>query len=318
MKFKISIILLLNSIILHAQDVHIHGVVIDNQTRLPIAGVTISASKYGRHFKTDDAGKFELSIKSVTHNDTLKFSCIGYQPQNIVIGEIQRDSIIKMSPLINELKEVKVGTKPAVLINVGSKRRKGYEGRLTKPGDNYAMYMEGSKNVKGTIHSIGFFLTKGHGMFKGGDVMAPFRIRLLSVNTNGMPGEDLIADSIIVSAKNEWAWFDADIFSYHIKNPDNGFFVCFSLLNYKNYRPISQSDTIMHASSAEDSSYGRPLLPKVNGQVEFGTPRVCFTSDEFKQTRSYLYGYTLEDNSLHWIELDSNKSYAFRATIEPE
>jgi len=176
--------------------------------------------------------------------------------------------------------------------------------------------MEGSKNVKGIIKTVGFFLTNGHGMFKGGDVTTPFRIRLFDVDSNGMPGKEITKDSIIVSAKKEWAWFDADISAWHIPTPDSGFFVSFSLLDHNHYKCIYKN-TFTKQFSGEYDTYGQWLSPEESADAIFNNPRICLTSNEFKKSRSYFYGYSAENNRLHWIILYNNQSYMIRAAIAP-
>ena len=81
---------------------------------------------------------------------------------------------------------------------------------------------------------------------------------------------------------------------------------------------MNKANTNVVAISAEDSKYGQVLTPEESGDVEFNTPRICLTSDEFKPARSYFYGYDAEDNRLHWIKLYNNQSYLIRATMAPD
>ncbi len=318
MKLTCLALIFLFTTFAYAQRVQLNGTVMDAQAGQPIASVTISIKTINAYFRTDNKGRFEIASDKITVNDTLAFSCVGYQPKKIKVDSLLRNGVVKLSPAVNILNEVKVDTKPVTLIKVGSRRKSGYEHGMAPPAYKFAMFMEGSKDVKGNIQRVGFFLTKGHGMFKGGDVTAPFRIRLFSVDTNSMPGQELTKDSIIVYAKKEWAWFDVDISAYHIKNPDSGFFVCFSLLDYQHYRPINQADTVAAAYSGESGSFGKRLTPEESGQVKFSTPRICYTSDKFNPSRSYLYGYDAEDNRLHWLKEYDNQSYMIRAAIAPE
>jgi len=309
---------LLTTTTTYARQLMLKGTVVDAQTRQPIAAATISISAIGAYYRTYNKGKFEIISDTITPNDTVAFSCIGYQAKKITVDNLLHSSTVELQPGLNILNEVKISTKLVPLIKVGSKRRTGYELWATHPEDRMAMYMEGSKDITGTIKAVGFFLTKGHGMFKGGDVTTPFSIRLFMVDTNGMPGEELTKDSIIVSAKKEWSWFDVDISSYHIQNPDSGFFVSFNLLDYTHYKPLNKASPNIVVSSLEDSKYRQVLTPEEGGDVKFNTPRICLTSDEFKPARSYFYGYDLEDNRLHWVEMYGNQSFMIRAAIAPE
>jgi hypothetical protein len=121
-----------------------------------------------------------------------------------------------------------------------------------------------------------------------------------------------------VSAKREWSWFDVDISSYHIQNPDSGFFVSFSLLDYTHYRRITKIDTGISNFSLEHVTFGQKLSAEEGGHAIFSNPRLCLTSDEFKLSRSYFYTFSAEYNELHWEKFYNNQSFMIRAAIAPE
>jgi hypothetical protein len=318
MKILSLFLFVLITTFVNAQQIQLLGTVVDSHTNHPIAAATISIVEKNMFYQTDNAGKFEISSNKIRSADSVSFSCIGYQTKKIKVNDLPLGSIVKLVPSVNMLHEVKVNTNLPALIKVGSKKKSGYELWQPHPGMDMPMFMEGSKGIKGIIKTVGFFLTNGHGMFKGGDATAPFRIRLFEVDSNGMPGREITKDSIIVSAKRDWAWFDADISAWHIPSPDSGFFVSFSLLDHSHYKRITKTDTSITDFRAEHDTYGQKLSPEESGNAIFNNPRICLTSNEFKQSRSYFYTYSVENNRWHWEKLYNNQSYMIRATIAPE
>jgi len=82
-----------------------------------------------------------------------------------------------------------------------------------------AVFMENNDKVKGIIKQVSFYISKNPA-FK-----APFRIRIYKVNKDGSPGEDLIFENIIHSAKRKNKWLEIDVSHYRIPIPLGGYFV---------------------------------------------------------------------------------------------
>jgi hypothetical protein len=320
MKILSLFIFLLNITIVSAQQIHLKGSVVDAQTNLPIAAATISVIEKGLFYPANNAGKFDVSSNEMTNTDSVGFSCIGYQTKKIKISDLRLNMSIRLEPMINILQEVKIGVNAPVTITVGSKQKSSKQMTFPHTGADMAAFMEGSKNIKGSIQTIGFFLSNGRGYLKGGDVTAPFRIRLFAVDTGGKPGLELMKDIIIVSAKKDNAWFEADISAYHIVNPDSGFYASFTLLSYEFYKLKKGADTA-DASGQRwvtiDTAGIHHDLGARNG-ADIIAPRLGVCSPEFKQTRSYFTCTTSQDMSWHWEKDIYNPGYMIRATISPE
>lgn len=101
--------------------------------------------------------------------------------------------LIKLSPMINKLNEVKISAREPVLIKMGSQEKQSKYVWWQRPGLHLATFMEGSKNVKGIVRTVGFYLTNSRNEQKG-DITAPFRIRLFKVDADGMPGQELLKE----------------------------------------------------------------------------------------------------------------------------
>lgn len=299
MKIKWLLVLFLNITIAYSQQ--IKGNIIDAITNQPIAGATINIISQNLFYPADDTGKFNIRVNnSLANTDTINFSCVGYQSQKIRVAEILVNSIIKLNPLVTALTEVKIGINAPAIVKLGSRLKSGSNWFSFLPNMEVAMFMTGSANAKGVISSVGFYLGAGN-LFSGnrGDVTAPFRIRLYEADSTSKPGEELIKDIIIVSAKKNNAWCDVDVSAYQITNPRNGFFVAFCLLD-KNYYEVKRS-------------YKQDPV-KTEGNSKFIlTPRLAFNQNEFKEGLSYR---GINDHT-GWRWNKGPYNYLIRAAIAP-
>jgi hypothetical protein len=305
MKIKYLLILLFNSLYVSAQQVHIMGEIVDVQTNLPVAAATISIVEKNLFYPANNNGEFDIASKQLMDTDSLRFSCIGYKTMKIRIGDMLLKGVVKLFPMINILGEVKINLPP--LINVGCKDDEGKKFTAEWAGLDQATFMEGSANVKGIINTIGFYLSSGKKSLSGGDVTAPFRIRLFYVDTNGMPGNEITKEVIIVSAKKNNAWFDVDLSAYHIQNPDSGFFASFTLLNYEYYQ--------LRKGAKGTDEFGRRYEFGVSNSGDLRTPRLSVISGS-KQPKSYFsVARSLDNWEWHWVKDYFDLCYMIRATI---
>jgi len=303
-----------------AQQIHLQGTVTDAQTGQPVSGATISIAGKRLFFPADSTGKFNINNKDLAKSDSVAFSCIGYKTIKMLISEVANDTVIKLAPLVNMLNEVKVGNVEPVYVYVGSKVKSSKLSVWQHVGEDKATFMEGSKNVKGIIHSVGFYLSNGHKGLKGGDVTAPFRIRLFKVDSTGKPGKEITSDIIITSAKKDDAWFDFDISAYQVHNPDSGFFAAFSLLSIEYYK-------LKPGARTTDEKGNKYETIDVDGvHHDLGTenaadviaPRLGVHDFALAQPRSFHSVETLQNMRWHWEPEYNNWEYLIRATIDPE
>jgi hypothetical protein len=281
MKFKYLLILFLNISVAYGQQGYLQGHVVDAQSGLPIADANISVPAKNLFYPTNNEGEFNIIDNSISKTDSINISCIGYQTLKVKYSDLTPGGNIKLTVLVKVLREVKIG-----LVQCGSKMKLQDLWAAYHPLNEHAMFMNGSKNVKGTILSVGFYL----GSAEGGDAIAPFRVKIYGVNPDGTPGKELTKDIIVVSAKKNNAWFDVDISVYDIQNPDGGFFVAFCLIDSKNYK----------------SSKGTDMF----------TPRLGMTDHEFADARSYRG--EKKHGKWEWYKESFTFNYMIRASIVPE
>ena len=92
-KLILGIVFLLVFNVIRGQN-EISGIVLNETSKLPVEYVNIGIA--GKNFGTvtDKNGIFNLLIESQYKNDSLLFSCIGYEPYSIKISDLQKDNNI--------------------------------------------------------------------------------------------------------------------------------------------------------------------------------------------------------------------------------
>jgi len=294
-----------------AQQLHLQGYIKDSQTNQQIRAATISIQSKDLFYPANNAGRFDIQTDSLTTTDSISFSSVGYHPKKIKSGELLPGITIKLEPNIAQLQEVTISSKPITITSVGSKYKQGKYSIPLSPGFDQAAFMDGSKNIKGIIRSVGFYLGNGVGIIKGGDITTPFRIRIFAVDNHGAPGKELTKDVIVVHGEKNNSWFDTDVSAYHIPNPDSGFYASFTLLTDEYYQ-INKS--IHTADSVKNPNVVADIKPS-----ELITPRLGMMKGGKIPQRSYftVYGITPKPG-IHWQKDYFNFSYLIRATIASE
>ena len=111
MKFFIILFLLSSNVLLYGQT--ISGTVLKMNSDKPIEYVNIGI--IGRNIGTvsDQYGKYTLDIKSEYHDDTLRFSCIGYHSYSVRVSDFisQNNGNVSLEEMLYELAEVVVRPK---------------------------------------------------------------------------------------------------------------------------------------------------------------------------------------------------------------
>lgn len=261
------------------------GHIVDAQTGAAIGEVNLSIPEKGIFYPSNKDGGFLVIDKAISKADSVNFSCIGYQTRKIKVGDIGQDAIIKLAPMVKVLKEVKIG-----LVELGSRRSQEEMWTAYSPLQEEAMYMPNSKNLKGTIQSVGFFLSNG----LDGDVTTPFRIKIYEAGSDTMPTRELTKDIIVAVAHKSNAWFDVDISAYGIEVPKNGFFVTFCLFDAEHY--------------------GTSTKPGIGTNVI--TPRLGVTQYEFSHHLSYYW--QKRHKKWYWERELFTNNYMIRAAVVPE
>ncbi|MCK4989792.1 MAG: TonB-dependent receptor plug domain-containing protein, partial [Bacteroidales bacterium] len=160
-----------------AQELSVTGRVTSPEDELGLPGVTIMIKGTSEGTVTDLNGNFTLS--GVTETDILIFRFVGFEPQEVVIGE-QREIYIVMQPTAEMLDEV-------VVTALGVKRQKREIGYSTEKIDADIIVRSNAPNVISAItgRSAGVLVMQGDGV-EGGSTRITIRGNN-SLNSNNQP-----------------------------------------------------------------------------------------------------------------------------------
>jgi len=121
MKYSLTLLILLLSIISFAQ-VNIAGIVIDSQTKEPLAYCNVSVHGTNKGTITNADGVF--SIRLVVANDALVFSYLGYENKTLTVSDMQKNKYVLMQKNSYELQEVEIHADNDYLYDILIKSRK--------------------------------------------------------------------------------------------------------------------------------------------------------------------------------------------------
>lgn len=92
------------------EDKILNGIVLDNETNLPLAYVSVGVFNKPEGTVTDTAGHFSFSINRENFSDTLQISIVGYNTSRVAVKDFisNRDKPIKLTQRIEQLAAVTV------------------------------------------------------------------------------------------------------------------------------------------------------------------------------------------------------------------
>lgn len=108
---SVVFIFLISCNIISAQN--ISGIVIDEKSNLPVAYVNIGVAEKNIGTVSDVIGRFNLRVDSISDDETILFTCIGYLPVSKKIADLKdaADKNILMQKKYYELGEVVISPK---------------------------------------------------------------------------------------------------------------------------------------------------------------------------------------------------------------
>lgn len=213
----------------------IRGKVIDLQNNLPIAYVNIGIANSAVGTISNQDGTFLIRIPEDQLKDTVTFSALGYVTKNIPIQLMQEIEIINI--FLNQKEEI---LKEVIVYSKKDKRKEFDLGnRFYKGGLNMSSAEDATagtsvalliQNKYPSFHkdlSYPVFLQDAKvriadnttGDFK-------IRVRLYDVDSTGMPGNDLLNESIVIESKMTKGWLKFNLSKYDLQ-VNGPFFIAF-------------------------------------------------------------------------------------------
>ena len=211
--------ILLSIFLTFSLSAQIKGVVKDSISGQPIPYVNIWVENETIGTTSEENGSFSLDIKE---EKVLVFSALGYE---IKKGSSKKE-IIFLSPKVFELNEVVIERpKFQKEIEIGEKLQKKAIRISSTIGNLKALYFPFYES-----YDESRFIKKIKVFTQSQIANAKFKLRVLSVNSKGFPGADLIEEEIIVTVKKGRNENVINCEKYNLVFPNNGVFIVFETL----------------------------------------------------------------------------------------
>lgn len=251
------------------------GVVKDSITGEPISYVNIWVENENIGTTSETNGSFSLDIQE---EKVLVFSTLGYESKKLS----SKNEIILLKPKVFELNEVEVKfSKQNKEIEIGDTKKVFY---LPEPQSipwifARRFYLDENnlevKYVKEIIYFTNSEVQNGI-----------FRARVYNVKNDGMPGEDLILDELIVEAKKGKHQTKVDISKYNIQIPKEGIIVSFECLIVEQNKFLQKASTIKSKEKFTIVNYSPHIMYFHNDYFEnynFRSGKWLYFSKEYNE-----------------------------------
>lgn len=193
------------------------------------ATVMLGKKKY---LVTNIDGTIIVAINDIDFDYGIKISSVGYTSKSLSRLLLnQFPDTIRLGRSLTILKEVKVNFLKPIEIAPGSFSRPASTHMQPDIEIEAAQYIPNQKKITGFISSVSFELNND-----AHSIEEPFNVEILAkVNGSIYPDTALLKDSVIVYNSKKEKRLTVDISKYHIRVPENGFFVVFQTLPQNYY-----------------------------------------------------------------------------------
>ncbi len=235
----------------------IKGVVVDANNQ-PISYVNITVENENTGTTSEENGEFSVSVSE--QNKELIFSAMGYETLKLAAADTKK---VVMSAAIYKLNEVIV-TKPKRTkeVEVGNSKNRYY-----LPEPQTAPWIL-AKNINRDTINKDISHIKNLIFFTNSEVEgASFRARIYRIAKDGLPGIDMISESIIVKTKKGKHKTIVDVSSYDIEMPKEGIIVGFESLLIDSNKYMEKAGIINSKKTIYILNYG-PHIMYTNSDLE--------------------------------------------------
>ncbi|RZL16260.1 MAG: carboxypeptidase-like regulatory domain-containing protein [Hymenobacter sp.] len=206
------------------QEGRITGRVVDEKTQDPIPFASINLREEQTGALTNEYGYFQLAMPTKVTEDSVIVMALGYKRTALFVkrGSNMEEIIIQLPKQAIALANVDVITKGLKPTMLGAHSNSPGAGMIQgMPGSQYAFMCKNDKAKKlGLIRTVSFYIGEN------GFPREPFRVRIYKANGNyNAPNEDMLTESVIVSAARGGEWFTVDLSPYNLVAPEEGFYV---------------------------------------------------------------------------------------------
>lgn len=195
----------------------IQGRVVDSETQehLKYVNVVKSGSQSGTY--SNEAGKFDISVSM---NDTLLFSTVGYKTRSLAVSQIRKmDFIILLYEDTTLLQSVTINAKKtkareySLKMGYHNSRKKGRH-VLMSPGIQLGVFIPNTSAKEGILDEVLINLASS-----GKTIL---RLRVMSADNTGKPIRDIYNESIYITVGKKHGVLKVDLRERNIPLPVNG------------------------------------------------------------------------------------------------
>lgn len=237
---KIALALLVTIQLGYSQTA-LHGKVVNQADKKPIAYANIGIANTGIGTISNEDGSFSLQVPTLHLEDTLRFSAIGYGKRSIPIQSIlEKDVVVYLKEHVTQLNEVTITSKKEKnkTFELGNRKSRGgtLETDTIYAGSATALLIENKNPVQKSFSFPVYLQSASIRIFRNNLSSFKMRVRLYSVDSiTKSPGEDLLNKSVVAEStmRNGWLTFDLSEFQYLIQKP---FFIAFEQILTKTDR----------------------------------------------------------------------------------
>ena len=199
--------------------------IVDSLTNSPIPYTYVNVSGTNEGMLSDYNGYFVLD-STFTRSDSIRISCIGYEPKICAIRDIAHNDQIPLTPEALQVGEVIVPKKKGKfrLMELGITKKpktKFFDYSVTaRNGTIRATYIPNEYSIPGVLKNVKLYITED------GFPDAHFRIHIYRVSPLEIkPGRELTSSNIVASGTTGNEWIEIDMTNERILVPENGCFV---------------------------------------------------------------------------------------------
>ncbi len=202
----------------------------ESGTRIAFVNCIVKGTMTGT--MTDEIGFFELQYNSKNLNDTIIFSCLGYEQVLIPLNKLIKgeNNTIYLTPMPTILNEVIIEERKGKMITLGVSHRAIAGGGVAYSSDTvlgtqvaYLIEIEKKKSIfieKVKVH----FYSNGCNRF-------PMRVHLYSQNKEtGLPKDEMLNENEIFYVNVSKGWVEINLKKYNVIAKEN-FFICIEWLD---------------------------------------------------------------------------------------
>jgi hypothetical protein len=238
-----KVLFLLFPFLVFSQQQVANGVVLDKVTNEPIPYVNISILESTVGTSSDDDGSYTLKIKEEDLDKNIHLSSLGYKDTTLTVTSFTKSKTIFLQPLVEELDEVVISEKfeeDFLEINKikKNKLRGGYAAG-SKPWI-LALYFPYDDKYSKTeyLNSLKVYINRSSLIKR---YKSKFRIRIYEIDDEGMPGDDLLMDDLIVETTMKQKEAIIDLSEFNIVFPKDGLFIALEglAIPYNAYEDVS-------------------------------------------------------------------------------